>query len=142
MDLNEDLVVACTEEPPAFGIDVESVGSHRRNRDRADDTAAAPVDDGDLRRIGDRHEERVRRRVIHRPPGATVYWNLGGELARTNVDERNSERSGDGGVAAVCSEKQVQGRTVRQAIGPHADSDLRHARSVRGDEEPYCVLSP
>src|SRR3989442_78871 len=131
MDLNEDLVVACTEEPPAFGIDVESVGSHRRNRDRADDTAAAPVDDGDLRRIGDRHEERVRRRVIHRPPGATVYWNLGGELARTNVDERNSERSGDGGIAAVCSEKQGQVRTVRQAIGPHADSYL-------GDGEP-CV---
>src|SRR5438552_15116557 len=110
MDLNEDLVVAGTEEPPAFGINIESVGSHRRNRDRADDTAAPSVDDGDLRRVGDGHEERVRRRVIHRPPGATVYRNLGGELARTNVDQRNCERSWDGGIAAGCSEKHVQVR--------------------------------
>src|SRR5439155_23141716 len=122
--------------------DVQTMrASVRHGHDSTDANRIARLHDDDLRWIGDVDMKRVADRIVDGPARAAGNADIRDALAGADIDDRDGDRAGDGGIAAMRDQESCAPGIVRQSVRPSPDRDLFDARNFSGREKPYRVLT-
>jgi len=79
--------------------------------------------------------------IEHSPAGAARHLDRGAHRAGVEVDHRQGVGAWHRWIADIGGQHQPALRVIGEAVGPHADGDLRHLRVGPGREHPDRVLA-